>query len=143
MSGEQIEPVDLTERCPAIGNIIEDEYICARTANQPHGENIGFFTDHNSRGSTYIPEEEWYDKNIEYYDDWNGELTASREILRDLYGINVEIWPLAQMVWDITTEIGCAESLVEIRGNRYFYVTCRYNNPITMGGLNRHVRLLE
>ena len=51
MSGEQTEPVDLSERCPAIGNIIEDNagtYICARTANQPHGENIGFFKDENS-----------------------------------------------------------------------------------------------
>ena len=69
MSGEQTEPVDITERCPAIGNIIEDEYICARTANQPHGENIGFFVDYHSNGHTYTPEEEWYDEIIEYYND--------------------------------------------------------------------------
>lgn len=86
MSGDQPEPVDLTERCPEIGNMIEDyagTYICPRTANQPHGENIGFFKDENSQGSIYIPEEEWYDQAIGFYDDQNGELIASTETLRN------------------------------------------------------------
>ena len=111
MSGEQTEPLDYDAQCPRNGNYIEGEQICHRTENQPFGENVGFFDDLLNEGSTYTPEEDWYDDQVGQFNFMRGELRIGTPK-------DGSVWQFAQTLWDETREIGCAESWSESGGHK-------------------------
>lgn len=132
MSGEQTETLDYNAQCPRNGNYIEGEQICHRPESQPFGENVGFFDELLNEGSTYTPEEDWYDDQVGQFNFMRGELRIGTPK-------DGSVWQFAQTLWDETREIGCAESWTESAGHKQAYVTCRYNPPLSFGGFKGHV----
>jgi len=89
----------------------------------PHqGENLAMSKGTAGYLGELVPEEGWYEREIGYYDYSTGRANGGA------------VGHFTQMVWDVSTELGCAESRITSRGEEKIYSVCRYSPGGNVGG---------
>ena len=83
------------------------------------GENLAMKGEGGLTADNYVPELQWYEGEIGYYDwdlDWHEEGAS--------FG---DIGHFTQMVWRSTTALGCGVATKELQFYNLAYSVCRYD----------------